>query len=67
MNVKNKPIDEKEINFPEKFSSYGEIPKVIQNNLINLGLETLTPIPNLTFRYLFNYGNKFFDNNHDLV
>jgi superfamily II DNA/RNA helicase len=67
MNVKNKPIDEKEINFPEKFPSYWKIPKVIQNNLINLGLETLTPIQKLTFGYSFNYENKFFDNNHDLV
>ena len=66
--IKQKKLSEEEINFPEKFSSYGKIPKIIQNNLINLKLETLTPIQKLTFGYLFNYGNKFSDNNnHDLV
>ena len=70
--INGKKLPEKEINFPEKFINYGKIPKQIQENLYNMGLETLTPIQKLFFGYLFNYGNKFFDNNkndndYDLV
>ena len=65
-------LPEKDSTFPEKFNNYGKIPEQIQNNLNNMGLETLTPIQKLFFGYLFNYGNKFFDinkkdNNYDLV
>ena len=70
--VNGQKLPEKEINFPEKFINYGKIPKQIQKNLYNMGLETLTPIQKLFFGYLFNSGNKFFDNNkidndYDLV
>ena len=70
--INGKKLPEKEINFPEKFINYGKIPKQIQENLNNMGLETLTPIQKLFFGYLFNYGNKFFDNDkidndYDLV
>ena len=69
--VNNKILTEEEIKFPENFSDYGQIPKIIQNNLCIMKLETLTPIQKLSFGYLFNYGNKFFDkiknNNYDLV
>ena len=81
LNINNKQLNlfingqkmpEKDINFPEKFINYGKIPKQMQENLYNMGLETLTPIQKLFFGYLFNYGNKFFDNNkndndYDLV
>ena len=65
-------LSEKDSLFPEKFKNYGKIPEQIQNNLTNMGLETLTPIQKLFFGYLFNYGNKFFvtnknNNNYDLV
>ena len=70
--VNGQKLPEKEINFPEKFINYGKIPKQIQKNLYNMGLETLTPIQKIFFGYLFNSGNKFFDNNkidndYDLV
>ena len=70
--VNGQKLPEKDINFPEKFINYGKIPKQIQKNLYNMGLETLTPIQKLFFGYLFNSGNKFFDNNkidndYDLV
>ena len=60
------------IDFPEKFSDYGQIPNLIKDNLKTLGLETLTPIQKLFFGYLFNYKNMFFDknktdNNYDLI
>ena len=61
--IENEKLSEKETNFPEKFNNYGKIPKQIQKNLNNMGLEILTPIQKLFFGYLFNYGNKFFDNN----
>ena len=74
LNLFVKHQKEEEINFPTKFSNYGQIPEIIQNNLSKLKLETLTPIQNLAFGYLFNYGNKFFyenknqnENNYDLV
>ena len=72
LNINNKQLNlfingvklsEKETNFPEKFNNYGKIPSQIQENLYNMGLETLTPIQKLFFGYLFNSGNKFFDNN----
>ena len=69
----NIPIPEKEEeSLPQKFSDYGKIPKIILNNLNSLKIENLTPIQRLTFGYLFNYGNKYFDhnindNNYDLV
>ena len=72
LNINNKQLNlfingvklsEKETNFPEKFTNYGKIPSQIQENLYNMGLETLTPIQKLFFGYLFNSGNKFFDNN----
>ena len=53
-----------EINFSEKFINYGKIPSQIQKNLNNMGIEILTPIQKLFFGYLFNSGNKFFDNNN---
>ena len=63
--IDGKIISEKEEEqFPEKFSNYGKIPKIIQDNLNSMKLETLTPIQKLTFGYLFNYGNKYFDNNN---
>jgi ATP-dependent RNA helicase DDX3X len=60
------------IDFPEKFSDYGQIPNLIKDNLKTMGLETLTPIQKLFFGYLFNYKNMFFDknktdNNYDLI
>ena len=61
--IQGKKISDKEINFPEKFIDYGKIPEQIQINLNNMGLDILTPIQKLFFGYLFNYGNKFFDNN----
>ena len=72
LNINNKQLNlfingiklsEKETNFPEKFNGYGKIPSQIQENLYNMGLETLTPIQKLFFGYLFNSGNNFFDNN----
>ena len=70
--VNGEKLSEKDTNFPEKFISYGKIPEQIQNNLNNMGFHTLTPIQKLFFGYLFNCGNKFFDNNkannnYDLV
>ena len=70
--VNGKKLSEKEINFPEKFNNYGKIPEQIQKNLNDMGLEILTPIQKLFLGYLFNSGNKFFDNNksnnnYDLV
>ena len=71
--INNEKLSEKETNFPEKFVNYGKIPTQIQKNLNNMGLEILTPIQKLFFGYLFNYGNKFFNNdkshnnNYDLV
>lgn len=60
------------LDFPEKFSDYGQIPSLIKDNLNAMGLETLTPIQKLFFGYLFNYKNQFFDknktnNNYDLI
>lgn len=60
------------IDFPEKFTDYGQIPNLIKDNLKNMGLKTLTPIQKLFFGYLFNYNNMFFDknktdNNYDLI
>ena len=60
------------IDFPEKFTDYGQIPNLIKDNLKTMGLETLTPIQKLFFGYLFNYKNMFFDknktdNNYDLI
>ena len=51
------------IDFPEKFTDYGQIPNLIKDNLKTMGLETLTPIQKLFFGYLFNYKNMFFDKN----
>ena len=70
--IKGREANQNEINFPERFSDYGQIPKIIKDNLNTMKLETLTPIQKLCFGYLFNYGNKFFDNNkndnnYDLV
>ena len=70
--VKGEKLSEKDTNFPEKFTSYGKIPEQIQKNINNMGLQILTPIQKLFFGYLFNNGNKFFDNNefknnYDLV
>ena len=67
--IKQKKLSEQETNFPEKFQNYGKIPNIIQNNLKDLNLETLTPIQKLFFGYLFNYGNKFYSyiKNHNLV
>ena len=70
--VKNKKLSDEEIKFPENFDNYGQIPNTIKNNLYSMKLETLTPIQKLTFGYLFNYRNKFFnknkdENNYDLV
>ena len=70
--VNGKKLSEQETNFPEKFNSYGKIPEQIQKNLYDMGLHILTPIQKLFFGYLFNSGNKFFDNNknnniYDLV
>ena len=53
LNLFVKHQKEEEINFPTKFSNYGQIPEIIQNNLSKLKLETLTPIQNLAFGYLF--------------
>lgn len=61
--VKNEKLPEQKTNFPNNFSNYGQIPKIIQNNLNTLKLETLTPIQKLAFGYLFNYGNQFFYEN----
>jgi ATP-dependent RNA helicase DDX3X len=70
--INDKKLSDEETKFPEHFSDYGQIPKMIQNNLNEMELDTLTPIQKLVFGYLFNYGNKFFDknnknNNYDLV
>lgn len=61
--VNGERLSDKDTNFPEKFSNYGKIPNQIQKNLNNMGLQILTPIQKLFFGYLFNSGNKFFDNN----
>ena len=70
--VKGEKLSEKDTNFPEKFTNYGKIPEQIQKNINTMGLQILTPIQKLFFGYLFNNGNKFFDNNefknnYDLV
>ena len=69
--VNNIQLNDEEIKFPENFIDYGQIPKIIQNNLYIMKLETLTPIQKLSFGYLFNYGNIFFDkkkvSNYNLV
>ena len=59
--IDQRQLSEQEMQFPDKFSSYGQIPKIIQNNLNNMKLETLTPIQKLSFGFLFNYGNHFYD------
>ena len=70
--INQKQLTDQEVQFPDKFSNYGQIPKIIQDNLYSMKLETLTPIQKLSFGFLFNYGNKFFDKikkekNSDLV
>lgn len=63
--INNTIISEKdEEMLPDKFSNYGKIPQIIQDNLNSMKIEILTPIQKLTFGFLFNYGNKFFDNNN---
>ena len=59
--IDQRQLTEQEMQFPDKFSSYGQIPKIIQNNLNNMKLETLTPIQKLSFGFLFNYRNHFYD------